>query len=62
MMNSVFKTRNSEFKTRNSEFKMMNVAVASDREKQAAFVVLKDFDFKSDKDRSIKLEPTARNW
>jgi hypothetical protein len=36
--------------------------MASDREKQAAFVVLKDFDFKSDQNRSIKLEPTARKW
>ena len=30
---------------------------ASEREKQAAFVVLKDNDFKSDPNRAIKLTP-----
>ena len=30
---------------------------ASEREKQAAFVVLKDIDFKSDPNRAIKLAP-----
>ena len=30
---------------------------ASEREKQAAFVVLKDIDFKSDPNRAIKLTP-----
>ena len=35
---------------------------ATEREKQAAFVVLKDIDFKSDPNRAIKLEPDARKW
>ena len=34
---------------------------ASEREKQAAFVVLKDIDFKSDPNRAIKLAPVRHS-